>query len=117
MPEILIWVSRILLNGDAVHEFWAPFGYDVILGALVMVTSLGFGDRGGGEIFVVDGEATVAFAGSGGGSHAAGVCVLANGDFGFWGGLMYVRGLSFATATASICCEYGSKKASLVGRH
>lgn len=102
----MIWVRRVLLNGKAVYER-APFGYYNVVVMVNMSCCVGFRHgAGGGEIFVLHGgEAAVTFPGSGGGgTGAAGVCVLVMniGEFGFRDRLVYFRELCFGTATASI---------------
>lgn len=123
MPEIMIRIRRILLNRHAIHK-GASFEYNVVavVVVVVIVKCLGFGDCGGSELLFIN-----LLRGSGGRSHAAKVVVvvvvvvvslLVNVCcFGFWCWLVHFRGFCFAATTASVCCEHGSKKAFLIGRH
>ncbi|KAJ1407498.1 hypothetical protein SESBI_24307 [Sesbania bispinosa] len=69
IPEIFMWILRVLLNGDAITEFCAWFGYTVGDGGVVMVlmVSFGFGDGGGSEVFLVNDAVTGSCGGCGGG--------------------------------------------------
>ena len=82
---------------------------------VVIVKCLGFGDCGGSELFFIN-----LLRGSGGRSHATKVVVFLLVNvccFRLWCWLVHFRGFCFAATTASVCCEHGSEKTFLIGRH